>query len=72
MESLALPVTAESQMRHQERGSFAGGGMSPDASARSGVLGSLSWAADLVLYVAGSPAAVERRAKRMGNRTPLL
>ncbi|BDA41283.1 hypothetical protein COCOBI_02-0630 [Coccomyxa sp. Obi] len=72
VESLALPVNGESHMQHQERGSIAGEGLSADGPTRGGVLGSLSKAADLMLYVAGSPAAVERRAKRMGHRTPAL
>lgn len=75
MESLALPaqpVNGESHMQHQERGSSTGEGLSPGGPAQRGVLGSLSRAADLVLYVAGSPAAVERRARRMGNRTAVI
>ncbi|CAL8461993.1 g1524 [Coccomyxa elongata] len=75
VESLALPaqpVHGESHMQHQERGLHAGDRLSPDEPARSGVLASLSKAADLVLYVAGSPAAMERRARRIGHRTAAL
>ncbi len=75
VDSMAVPAQAvhgESHMQHQERGLHAGEGLSPNWPARSGILGSLSKAADLVLYVAGSPAAVERRARRIGHRTAAL
>jgi hypothetical protein len=46
-------------------------GRTADMPRGGGIFGSLSKAANLVLYVAGSPAAVERRAREMGDSTAI-
>lgn len=69
----ALPHRNPSEL-HQDRQKLEAEARRPSAARPkgSGIFGSLSRAANLVLYVAGSPAAVERRAREMGHRTAAL
>lgn len=59
-ESLALPSALSEPELKEERAE------KPQQKRRGGLFGSLFKAADLVLYVAGSPAAIERRAQALG------
>ena len=73
-EALALPAALphrDPSKLHQDQQELESEARKPSAAKPkgSGIFGSLSRAANLVLYVAGSPAAVERRAREMGHRT---
>ncbi len=67
----ALPHRDPSEL-HQDQQKLEARRPSAARPRGSGIFGSLSRAANLVLYVAGSPAAVERRAREMGHRTAAL